>query len=389
MTRRLFIECGGAETRAALLIDGDVWRVWFGPARGDEAIDTAPQPGRRFAARVQRVDQALDAAFLALGETGDGFLALTKSNQPHCIEGAMMAVEVKSPPRQGKGAVLRFIEPLGADIAPGRLPPFDDPILEAVESIGIDAAEIVVDTGSAKRLLEENSISNVIHDARAGSILENCGAAEAVSSAFDRSVGLDGGGSLYIDETEALTAIDVDTGAQSASSNARLREKFAFSAASETARQISLRSIGGHVVIDFPALKGEGARKRFNDHLRNVMEPLGISAASFSKSGLFSFTTPRQSLSLLERFTEPDGGAPIAGRKFTMEAVAKNAIWALETRLRSTPSSRFRLAVGRDIEAYLSERSPWRERLGDRYGWRFEIVNDAHYKDRDYDLSEQ
>ncbi len=389
VTRRLVIECGAAQTQAALLNGEDVWKFWFGPARGDEAADASPLAGRRFAARVLRVDKPLGAAFADLGGGADGFLPLNKSNEGHCIEGAMIAVEIKSPPRQGKGALLRFLGPLGAGAAPGRLPPVGDPAIEAIGAIGAIADEIIIDDGDAKRVLNGAGFQHVLHESRAVSLFESCGATAAFDAAIERTAPIPGGGQLYIDETQALTAIDVDTGPLQASSNARLREKISFAAASEAARQISLRNIGGHVVIDFPEMPGEGARKRFSEHLRKVMAPLDVSAASFSKSGLYSFTAPRLGLSLLERFTEPDGGGLIAGRRFTIEACAKSAICALEGCLRSAPSARFRLMIGAELEWYIAGRPEWSLRLADRYGARFDLTAKAGYAGRDYDLSKQ
>jgi Ribonuclease G/E len=203
-------------------------------------------------------------------------------------------------------------------------------------------------------------------------------------------VALPGGGRLFIDETQALTAIDVDTGGLGASSPARLREKIAVAAAGEAVRQISLRNIGGHIVIDFPDISNEASRKRFGEHLRKVMARLaGAGAASFSKSGLYSFTAPHSALSLLDRFTEQGAADPVAGRCFTVEAKAKAAIGALERRLRAAPSARYRLFVGGEIEHYLAARPHWRERLAGRFGARFQIAGGKECGGRDHDLTGQ
>ncbi|MBL4618753.1 MAG: ribonuclease E/G [Marinicaulis sp.] len=76
---------------------------------------------------------------------------------------------------------------------------------------------------------------------------------------------------MIIDEAQALTAIDVDSAGLTASSPTRLREKMAIAAGYEAAHQISLRNIGGHIAIDFPAMSGQGARERFNEHLKKAM----------------------------------------------------------------------------------------------------------------------
>ncbi len=388
--KRLIIECGAAETRAALLQEDEVWKFWFGSARGDEATDGFARAGRRFAGRVKAVDKGLAAAFIDLGDGADAFLPLKKSNEQYCIDGAMIEVEVKAPPRQNKGASLRFIGALQPEAKPGRLPPFADPVVEAVQTIGSEADEVLVDDGLARRALEEAGLDKVIHESHPVALFEKYGADAALDAAFDRTAPLQKGGRLIIDEAQALTAIDVDTGGLNASSPARLREKIALAAADEAMRQISLRNIGGHIVIDFPDIPGEAGRKRFQAHLKTAMAGLpGAGAASFSRSGLYSFTAPHRALSLLDRYTEQKNGEPLPGRRFTTEALTKFALARLERRLHAAPSARLRLALAHDINAYLTARPHWKSRLTERYGARFEIVEDDESTGSGFDLSEQ
>ena len=387
--KRLIIECGVAETRAALLVDDQVWKFWFGPARGDETSDSFPRAGRRFAGRVKAVDKGLNAAFVDLGDRRDAFLALKKSNEDHCVDGALIEVEIKAPPRQSKGAALKFIGAL-KEGEPGRLPPFQDAAVEAAETIGGEAAEILIDNGGALRALRAAGFDNARHETHPVALFQKHGVDQEFDAAFDRIVPLLRGGRLIIDETHALTAIDVDTGGLTASSPARLREKIAFAAAEEAMRQVSLRNIGGHIVIDFPDIPSDAGRKRFQAHLKKVMSKLdGAGAASFSRSNLYSFTAPHHALSLLDRFTEKAHAVPVAGRRFTQEAAAKMALAALEARLRSEPSGRVALTVGAGIQACLAENEKWLHRLTDRHGPRFEIVTDGKYGDRNFDLAEQ
>lgn len=387
--KRVIIECGVAETRAALLVDDVVWKFWFGPARGEEASDGFPHAGRRFVGRVKAVDKGLNAAFVDLGDGRDAFLALKKSNEAHCVDGALIEVEIKAPPRQSKGAALKFVGAL-EEGEPGRLPPFSDPAVEAAETIGGDADEILINDGAALRALRAAGFENARHETHPVALFQKHGADQEFEAAFDRIAPLPRGGRLIIDEAQALTAIDVDTGGLSASSPARLREKIAFAAAEEAMRQISLRDIGGHIVIDFPDIPGEAGRKRFQTHLRKVLARLaGAGAASFSRSNLYSFTAPHRALSLLDRSTEKAHAEPIAGRRFTQEAAAKMALAALERRLRAEPSARFRLCAGAHIRDFLKENEKWLDRVTDRYGPRFDIAADPKLGDRRFDLAQQ
>lgn len=387
--KRAIIECGVAETRAALLINDIVWKVWFGPARGDETADQFPRAGRRFAARVKRVDQGLGAAFLDLGDGRDAFLPLKKSNVAACVEGALLAVDVKSPPRQDKGALLRFVSDLDSG-APGRLPPFTDPVLDAGEAVAGDVDELLVDEGAARRVLQAAGFQAAVHETHPVSLFAANGVDAELAAAFDRIAPLPGGGFLVIDEAQALTAIDVDTGGLAASSPARLREKIAFLAADEAVRQISLRKIGGHIVIDFPEITSDTGRKRFRDYLHKALSRLeGAGAASFSKSGLFSFNAPHRELSLLDRFTETAACDPLAGRRFTVDTLAKRAIAALERNLRSAPSARYQLILREDVNAFLAARPQWIERLMERFGPRFVISAAMAKMEQGFELSEQ
>jgi ribonuclease E/ribonuclease G len=83
-----------------------------------------------------------------------------------------------------------------------------------------------------------------------------------IAALADRQVVLPGGGSLSIDHTEALTAIDVNAGAESDIASVNL------AAAAEIARQLRLRHIGGIIVIDFISLPRPRDRDRTVDVLK-------------------------------------------------------------------------------------------------------------------------
>ena len=390
MTTRLVIECGVAATRAALLESGVVTQFWFGPARGDEREDQAPRVGRNFAGRVKSINKSLSAAFVDIGDGLDGFLSLTKRAQPHVTEGALIGVCVKSPPRQGKGAALKYTGEVDGEKI-GRLPPIHDAAIEAVLAIGDGVEEIVVDEGAACAALKAHGFdATIIHEQHSVALFEVYEAESALELAFSSVVALAGGGRIVINEAQALTAIDVDTVGLDASSPARLREKIATSAALEAARQIRLRNIGGHVAIDFPSVSDKSSRARFRELLDEVIGGLdGAGAASFSKSGLYSFTMPHHAQSLLERFTDIAPSDPQPGRRFTLDWQAKSAIRAVEHRLRAAPMISISLRLGPALYDFMNMQPQWSERLADRYGKRYNYIEDVSLKERDFELTEQ
>ena len=87
---------------------------------------------------------------------------------------------------------------------------------------------------------------------------ENMEIQEDINQAFNRKVRLKSGGYIVIDETEALTAIDVNTGKYIGGLS--LRDTILqtnFEAAEEIARQIRLRDIGGIIIVDFIDMKSK------------------------------------------------------------------------------------------------------------------------------------
>ena len=384
MSKVLVIECGVAATRASIVEDGRATKFWFGPARGDENNDFSPQTGRQFVGRIKSVNKQLNAAFVDIGDDQDAFLPVHKEKKAALVEGNLVYTVVKFPPRQGKGAVLSFNDRNGNEAQngfesgaqiPGRALPIEDSVIETVHAIGEDAQTIHIDNGNAKNILAATfPRRDIQYDDRPTPIFEEFGISEELSNALQRNVQLSNGIGLTFDEAQALTAIDVDSGSMTASSADRLREKMAIAAADEIIRQISLRGIGGHIVVDFPTLRERAARQRFQAHLKSALSRIdGAGSGSFSRSGLFSFSVPHRGRSLVERFTETDEVAPIPGRRFTLEWLAISLMVESEARLQKSARTKIEVGVGSELLTYLHTRASWFKRMADRHGQRFEF----------------
>ena len=91
--------------------------------------------------------------------------------------------------------------------------------------------------------------------------------------AVSRRVPLKSGGSLVIDQGEALTAIDVNTGSF-VGSGRELEETVTLNnleACEEVARQLRLRNIGGIIVIDFVDMDKEQNRRKVWDAFQKAL----------------------------------------------------------------------------------------------------------------------
>ncbi len=122
-----------------------------------------------------------------------------------------------------------------------------------------------------------------------------------IQRALDRRVTLKSGGSLIIDQTEAMTTIDVNTGAFVGMHNL---EETIFNtnieATSAIARQLRLRNLGGIIIIDFIDMASEVHKERVRNALISELEKdrVKTTVSKFSSLGLIEMTRKRTRESL-------------------------------------------------------------------------------------------
>jgi len=139
-------------------------------------------------------------------------------------------------------------------------------------------------------------------------IFDGYGIEGEVDRALERKVWLKSGGSLIVDEGEALTAIDVNTGKfVGKRSLEETITKNNLEACREVADQLRLRNIGGIIVVDFIDMDKEANREKvfrsFNEALSNDRARSNVS--KISELGLVEMTRKRTRESLRRRLTEP------------------------------------------------------------------------------------
>ena len=123
-----------------------------------------------------------------------------------------------------------------------------------------------------------------------------------IEQTFQRKVTLPSGGQIVIDETEALIAIDVNTGSHKSKSGDEKNTIFQVNmeAATEMARQIRLRNIGGLVIMDFIDMKERRHRQAVYDRMVELMaeDKAKTHILPISQLGIMQMTRQRQSESL-------------------------------------------------------------------------------------------
>jgi ribonuclease E len=130
---------------------------------------------------------------------------------------------------------------------------------------------------------------------------------EQIHKALDKKVWLPSGGYLFIERTEAMTIVDVNTGKSVGKTN--LEETVVntnLEAAKEVARQLRLRDIGGIIVIDFIDMLLEKNKKQVEDTMREALalDKTRSQVFEIGPLGLMQVTRKRVSSGLVESFSE-------------------------------------------------------------------------------------
>ncbi|WP_421570270.1 ribonuclease E [Stenotrophomonas sp. PD6] len=124
-----------------------------------------------------------------------------------------------------------------------------------------------------------------------------------IEGAYERNVRLPSGGSIVVDQTEALTAIDVNSSRATKGSDI---EDTAFQtnleAAEEVARQLRLRDLGGLVVIDFIDMSSNKHQREVENRLQNALkyDRARVQLGRISRFGLMEMSRQRLRPSLGE-----------------------------------------------------------------------------------------
>ena len=155
-----------------------------------------------------------------------------------------------------------------------------------------------------------------------GALFERYDAMGALAAALTPDVPLAGGGQLSIEPTQALTAIDVDTGVRAGARHRVLRAA-CDEAVVAAAHEIRLRNLAGLIVIDFPRPNTTDSGQALMANMQAQMrgDPVPHKVAAISVSGLMEITRQRSDAPILDALTEPVDGS-YCGRRPRLDALA-------------------------------------------------------------------
>ncbi len=327
----------GAKLTARISLAGR--RLVYAPGQGEIKVSRRMGDGA----------EEIRALLRDLAEDGEGVIARSAS----CGAGREVLAAELSRLRADWKSILKTKQD---SRPPACLHEGENPVHAAVmDFCGADEVEILIDDPS---VIKGPDLAGLVRPYGGGEpLFESFGIEEQIEEALSPVVSLPGGGSLIVEETAALTAIDVDTGA--AGSRGGVGETVLdtnIEAALEAARQIRLRNLCGRLVIDFVGMKNRGDREKVLRTLRRAVaaDPVEVHVAGFTPFGLVELTRRRIRAPLAHLMTRPCPACAGGGRALSPETLAVRALSAVLREAKARPEAVLCIRAGREVRECLA-----------------------------------
>ncbi|WP_332766807.1 ribonuclease E/G [Phenylobacterium sp.] len=340
--RRLYLDRGIGETRGVVTLDGRPERLLIARDGGS----TTAKLGARLVGRIRKVEPAFASAFVDLGGV-EALLSFKPEARP--VEGQSLEVEIRTEARAGKLATVRAIGP--AEGAPRLL------------TAAPDIAEQLAGFARNVQLVEGREARRA--------------ADEAEADALEIVHPLPGGGTLAIEPTRALVAIDVDVGERKGQDAKRVTRQANLAALAVAGRLLRLKSLGGIVVIDLVGRGHDGNALMTAARAAFAPDNPGVAIGPVGRFGTMELTVPRRAPPVAELLCDAKG-------RLTDLTLGLRLIRAIETEGVAQPGARLTAVCAPEIAAAAQ---PFAAGLAGRIGARFEIRPDPAAPRERFDVS--
>ncbi|MEQ1662521.1 MAG: ribonuclease G [Thiobacillus sp.] len=213
---------------------------------------------------------------------------------------------------------------------------------------------------------------------------------DEIAKALGRRVDLKSGGYLIIDQTEALTTVDVNTGGFVGARNFDdTIFKTNLEAAQSIARQLRLRNLGGIIIIDFIDMDNPEHQDAVLTELKKALarDPTRTSVSGFSALGLVELTRKRTRESLAHVLCEPCPTCAGRGEIKTAQTVCYDVLREILREARQFDAREYRIVASQSvIDLFLDEESGSLAQLIDFIGKPVSLQVETAYPQEQYDI---
>jgi ribonuclease G len=259
-----------------------------------------------------------------------------------------------------------------------------------VEKVRVDSRETLEKTIRFAQQFMPDLADRIEHYPGERPIFDLYGVEDEIQRALKKEVPLKSGGYLIIDQTEAMTTIDVNTGAFLGHRN--LEEtvyKTNLEAAQAAARQLRLRNLGGIIIIDFIDMIDEEHKRQVLRMLEKALahDHAKTSVYEMSHLGLVEMTRKRTVESLERQLCEPCPTCDGRGSLKTAETVTYEIFREITRAVRQFDAQKLLvLAAPKVVGRILDEESAAVAELEEFTGKTIRFQAEEHYAQEQYDV---
>jgi ribonuclease G len=257
-------------------------------------------------------------------------------------------------------------------------------------AIQIDSRENFVKLQQFAATYTPSVLGKLAHYSGERPLFDLYGVEEEIERALGRRVDLKSGGYLIIDQTEAMTTIDVNTGSYVHGRNFDdTIFKTNLEAAQAIARQLRLRNLGGIIILDFIDMDNAEHRSAVLAELHKALtrDRTKVSVSGFSALGLVEMTRKRTRESLAHVLCEPCPSCLGKGQVKTARTVCYEILRELVREARQFDPREFRILASQVvIDLFLEEESHNLAQLSDFIKKPISLQVDSGYQQEQYDI---
>lgn len=222
-------------------------------------------------------------------------------------------------------------------------------------------------------------------------IFDVYGVEESINQALERRVPLKSGGHLVIDQTEALIAIDVNSGSFVSSSNMEETGfKTNLEAIHEIVHQLRLRNLGGIIVIDFIDMQDEDNKTKLVESLEEALtrDKTKTNVVQLSPLGLVEMTRKRTRESLGQILLEPCSKCESTGMRKSQTTLCYQIFRDIVAEARAYPCEKMvMIAHPVIIDLMLGEENERVAQLEDFLGKQISLKSDSKLAIDQYEIT--
>lgn len=254
----------------------------------------------------------------------------------------------------------------------------------------VDSAEVATQMRLWADIYTPEASAKIKHYEGERALFDLANVEEELKRALSRRVDLNSGGYLIIDQTEALTTIDVNTGGFVGGRNfddTIFRNNL--EAAHAIARQLRLRNLGGIIVIDFIDMHEEEHQSAVLDALKQALaqDRTRTTVSEFSALGLVEMTRKRTRDALAHHLCESCPTCQSRGQILTARSVCYEILREIMREARQFNPREYRILASQAvIDLFLEEESQHLAQLSDHIGKPISLEVSTNCTQEQYDI---